>query len=249
MNSNQNQDKNNDLMHLGHFEMKVSDLAFALMRNNLFLIKDLRNPKVHYSMFIIGSKLDFHVTSEAGSENKHVKLFELEIDWDYLFRGIISYMQNNISSIVFQGKITDSKFQELNLEFLSPEMLKEIFQNNFKGKRLTVDENLLFKLEESINSVKFSELENKGVTLGWSSKGYFALSNGTDCFVINFDKLIKIINQNLDLSIRKFNMKYYNLRTMAFWIKIKLLNLNRVTVNYLRRNTKEPKPKASDAKT
>ena len=111
------------------------------------------------------------------------------------------------------------------------------------------DENLLSKLEESINSVKFSELENKGVTLGWSSKGYFALSNGTDCFVFDFDKLIKIIDKNLDLSIRKFNMKYYNLTAMAFWIKIKLLNLNRVTINYSRRNTKDPKPQASDAKT
>ncbi len=248
MNSNQNQDKNNDMMHLGHFEMKVSDLAFASIRNNLFLIKDLRNPKVHYSMFIIGSKLDFHMTSEAGSGNKHVKLCELEIDWDYLFRGIISYMQNNFSSIIFQGKIADSRFRDLNIEFLSPEMLKEIFQNNLKRKRLTIDENLLSRLDEAINSVKLSELENEGVTVGWSSKGYFALTNGTDCFVISFDKLFKIINKNLDLSIRKFNMNYYNLRMIGFWIKIKLLNLNRVTVNYLRRTPKEPNQRQAMAK-
>jgi hypothetical protein len=238
VNSKQNQDKNNEMMRLNHFEMKVADLAFASMRNNLFLIKDLRNPKVHYSMFIIGSKLDFHLTSEAGSKNKHVKLLELEIDWDYFFSGIISYMQNNIDSILFRGKIADSKCKDMNFDFLTPEMIKELFQNNFKGKRLTIDENFLSKLEKSLNNVKFSELENKGITLGWSSKGYLALCDGTDCVVFDFEKLIEIINKNFDLSIRKFYMKYYNLKLIAFWVKIKLLNLNRVTVNYLRRNTK-----------
>jgi hypothetical protein len=233
-------------MNLNPFEMKVADLAFVSMRKNLFLIKDLNNPKVHYSVFFIGSKIDFHMTTEAneaGSKNKHVRLFELEIDWNYLFSGIISYMQNNIGSIVFKTKFADSKWRDLNIEFLSPEMLKEILQNNLKGKRLTVDENLLYKIEESIHNVKFNELANKGVTVGWSPKGYFALSDGTDCLIMNFDKLTKIINKNLELSIRKFNMKYYNLRTIAFWIKIKLLNLNRVTVNYLRENKPTLKPK------
>ena len=57
-------------------EVKVADTIFLKMRNNMVLFKDLTNPKVHYSGFIIGSKFDFHVTQEnqVNSKKKHVQL-------------------------------------------------------------------------------------------------------------------------------------------------------------------------------
>jgi hypothetical protein len=51
-------------------EVKIADAIFLKMQNNMVLFKDLSNPKVHYSCFIIGSKFDFHIARENQADSK-----------------------------------------------------------------------------------------------------------------------------------------------------------------------------------
>jgi hypothetical protein len=87
-------------------EVKIADVIFLKMRNNMVLFKDLSNPQVHYSAFIIGSKFDFHITQEnqVDSKKKHVQLLELEIDWKYLAEKMVQDLKTNLSGMLHRAR-------------------------------------------------------------------------------------------------------------------------------------------------
>ena len=218
-------------------EVKIADAIFLKMRNNMFLFKDLSNPKMHYSAFIIGSKFIFHITKEnqVNTKKKHIDLLELEIDWNYLSQRMVQDLKTNLSGIIYKIKTDDPNWQDMEIEYMSPEMLKEMLQIGFSRKRWNVDEDFFCRLEKSLQYAKLEELSGKSVMLGWSSEGYIVLSDRIDCWIIDIDKLLRIINKNLELSIRKFHLNYYTLGMWKWWIKIKILNLRQNIINHLMR--------------
>ena len=218
-------------------EVKIADAIFLKMRNNMFLFKDLSNPKIHYSAFIIGSKFIFHMTYEnqVDSKNEHVDLLEFEIDWKYLSEKMIQDLKTNLSSIIQKVKTDNPDWQDMEIEYMSPEMLKELLQIGFSRKRWNIDEEFFSRLEESLQYAKFDELSSKNILVGWSSEGYLILSDKIDCWIIDIDKLVRIANKNLELSIRKFHLKYYTFGMLKWWIKIKILNFRQNVINHLMR--------------
>ena len=218
-------------------EVKIADAIFLKMRNNMFLFKDLSNPKMHYSAFIIGSKFIFHITKEnqVNTKKKHIDLLELEIDWNYLSQKMIQDLKTNLSGIIQKVKTDDPNWHDMEIEYISPEMLKEMYQIGFSRKRWNVDEDFFCRLEKSLQYAKLEELSGKSVMLGWSSEGYIVLSDRIDCWIIDIDKLLRIINKNLELSIRKFHLKYYTFGMLKWWIKIKILNFRQNVINHLMR--------------
>lgn len=218
-------------------EVKIADAIFLKVRNNMVLFKDLSKPKIHYSAFIIGSKFDLHITQEnqVDSKKKHVQLLELQIDWKYLFERMAQDLRANLSSIIHEAKTDDPDWQDMEIEYMSPEMLRELLQIGLRRNRWNVNEEFFCKLEESLQYAKLEELSDKGITVGWSSEGFFVISNGADCWVFDIDRLVRIANRNLELSIRRFHMRYYTLGIFTWRIKICLLNLKRIVTDFLRK--------------
>ena len=218
-------------------EVKIADAIFLKMRNNMILFKDLNNPKVHYSAFVIGSKFDFHITQEnqVDSKKKYVQLLEFEIDWKYLTERMVQDLKVNLSGILHRVKINDPKWQDMEIEYMSPNMFKEMLQLGFNRHRWNVDEQFFERLESSLQYSKLEELTDKFITVGWSPEGYFVISNGTDCWILDMDKLMKIAIRNFELSIRKFHMNYYTLGLVKWRIKICLMNVNRAVSDFLRK--------------
>jgi hypothetical protein len=219
------------------FEIKVADAIFLKMRNNMVLFKDLSKPNVHYSAFMYGSTFDLHITQEnqVDAKKKHVQLLEPQIDWKFLLERMAQDLKANLSGILQKAKTNDPYWQDMEIEYISPEMLKELLKVGLDRNRWNVDEGFFGKLEKSLQYAKLNELADRSIILGWSSEGFLVLSNGIDCWLLDFEKLFKIINKNFELSIRKFRLKYYTSGTIAWQIRIGLLNLNRITVNHLRR--------------
>ena len=218
-------------------EIKIADAIFLKIKKNMFLIKDLSNPKIHYSAFMIGSNFDLHITAENESDpkKKHTQLVRLQVDWEFLLENLVNDIKNNLNSIFQHVKTSDPVWQDMEIKYISTENLEKILQIVFGRKRWNVDETFFDKFSEALQDTKFKELTDKGITLGLSSEGFLVLSDGTDCFILNIDKLLTTGNKYLELAIRKFDLKYYTLGTVTWWIKIKLLNLRRNVINHLMR--------------
>ena len=79
----------------------------------MFLIKDLDNPKIHYSVFLIDSTFDFHITleNEADSKKKHIQLIRMQIDWKFLIEKLVSEIRDNLNIIFQHVKINDPEWQ------------------------------------------------------------------------------------------------------------------------------------------
>ena len=101
-------------------EIKIADAIFVKVKNNMMLFKDLNTKKVHFSVFMIGSIIDFHLTleDEHNSKKKHIKLLELQIDWDYLLDQIIREVIEHRHLIFRETKIDDPELQELEIDLL-----------------------------------------------------------------------------------------------------------------------------------
>jgi hypothetical protein len=56
------------------------------MQKNMMLVKDLSKGNVHFSVFIVGPMIDFHLTQEPkdGVKKEHVQLLRLQFDWSFL---------------------------------------------------------------------------------------------------------------------------------------------------------------------
>jgi len=218
-------------------KMKIADALLIVMQKNMMLFKDLSKNNVHFSVFIIGSMIDCHVTLEPkGSvKKKHVQLFKLQFDWRFLIERMIQDVLANWNSIFQRVKINDPEWQNLEVEFIPIQLLIELLSPIQRRHRWNVDVDFLDKFEKSIQHVKLKELANYGLIIGTSPEGYLILSNGADCWLLDQNSLSKKMEKNLELSIRNIHLKYYTLRLVILCIKIRLLNLNRIAVTYLRK--------------
>lgn len=213
-------------------ELKLADVMFFTMRKNLMLFKDLGKKHVHYSFFINGSLIDCHQTLET--EKKHIPLFTLEFDWQFLLKKVSEEVVANWRSIFQIIKVDDPKWENLEVEFIPMQVLMELLSPIVKGVRWNVDLESLNRLEQSLAYARLKELANYGVTIGTGS-GYLVISNGTECFLFDTDKMSKIIEKNFELSIRKIYLKHYTPGSTLWYVKIRLLNLIHSTIRHLRK--------------
>jgi hypothetical protein len=141
----------------------------------------------------------------------------------------------NLNSVFQKVKISDPELQDLQLEFIPIQELIELVSPIHKGHKWNVDVDFLGRFEKSIRHSKLKELHNCGFVIGTSPEGYLILSNGDYCWLFDQNSLSKSMEKNLKLSIRKLHLKYYTLGTLALLIKIRLLNVNRIAIDFLRK--------------
>jgi hypothetical protein len=231
-----NPDELNKTTFVKPLEVKLADVFFFKIGKNLMLVKFLPKNNVHFSVFFNGPMVDFHVTleSEKDPTKKHSKLLEMQFDWQFLIERMAQELWTNHYSIFQRATTNDPEWQDLKVEFISLQRFAELVSQIRKRNRWNANTNFLDKLEKSIQYANLGELTNCGFIIGTSPEGYFVLSNGTDCWILDQNKLSKIIDRNLELSIRRIHLKYYVLRSVFWCVKIRLLNLNRIAVDYLR---------------
>ena len=208
-------------------EIKLADVMFLAIRKHLMVFKDLTTSRyIHYTFVITESMIDVHKTLE--DQDRHIPLLEIQFDWQFLMERVIQEISANWKSLFRIIKVTDSKWKELDIEYIPTPMLMQLLSPLMKGGRWNCDIEFLEKLEQSITYAKLEDLANSGFVIGTASHGrdeYLVISNGTGCFLLNLGKISHIIEKNFELSIRKIQLKHYTLSSIFWYIKIKLLNL------------------------
>ena len=218
-------------------EIKLADVLFFAMRKNLMLFKDLGKQRVHYSLFINKSMIDFHETLEV--EGRHIPLAKIEFDWQFLLNRVMEKIQADWKSIFQIVKTNDPRWEDLEIEFIPVKVLMELLSPMMKGARWNVDVKFLEKLESSLGSSRLEELADCGLIIGTGS-GYLVISNGTECFLFDTDKMSKIFDKSFELSIRKIHLSHLTPRSVFWYFRIRLLILINSAIRHLARasNTK-----------
>lgn len=222
-------------------EVKIADAFFLKMNKNTFLIKDLKNPKVHYYIYFKGSTLNCHVTIENRiyAKKKHINLLDIQIDLDSLFKKIaLDILAGFKSTTLYTTTLNNPKLKDLKIRCVNIETFDSIVKNYSNLKRVNIEESLLKKFDESVHNIKVSDLAGKGVIFGQSKDGTIILSDGiSKCIVLNLSKIMKIVEKNLEMSIRKVSFRFLTLRTLIWITKIRLLNLNRIITSCINGKT------------
>jgi hypothetical protein len=232
-----NQEPLNQVPKFNPVEIKIADALFVKFRKNMLLFKDLTGANFHYSLFSYGSTLDMHLTYEKtfGNMKKHVQIVKMQIDWPFLLDKVAEDLTTNLNSFWKKTRVDDPEFKDIDVEFISPEMLDSLLRNAAGQNRWNVDEDFFAQLEGSLEYLKLSEIAGKGAKLGWSSDGCFVISNGVECWILNTDRILRLLRKCLEQSIRKIELKYYTIGTITWWAKIRLLNLRRNSIEWLSR--------------
>ena len=215
-------------------EIKLVDVLFLAMRKNLMLFKDLGDEHVHYSIFIRGSLIDFHKTLE--DQHRHIRLAEIEFDWQFLMGRITQEMRGNLRSIFQAVKTDDPQWADLEVEFIPAKALTELLSPLTKGVRWNIDEKFAEKLETSIARSRLGELTDCGLIIGTGS-GYLVISNGTECFLFDTDRMSKIFEKSLEWSIRKVRLSHFTPSSMLWYVKTRLLILINSAIRHVRKLT------------
>jgi hypothetical protein len=66
-------------------------------------------------------------------------------------------MRANLSDIFQNVKTEDPIWQDMEIEYMSPEMLEELLQMGFRGHRWNINEQIFDKLEESLQYAKLKD--------------------------------------------------------------------------------------------
>ena len=216
-------------------EVKIADTIFILFRKNMLLIKALNIEKVHFSMFIIGPIFDFHLTleNERDPKKKHIKLLQLQLDIEFLLEQIIREVVKHGHTIFRVTKIDDPELQDLEIDIHQTQLLMKLFEKMNNKKRVNIDYEFLNKLDSS-QPVKISDITENG-WIGWTSDEQIIFSDGKKVGLLNFALITDIADKLIEHSIRKITLKYYTPKLLIWWTKIKLLNINRTVVNFLRK--------------
>ncbi len=213
-------------------EIKLADVLFFAMRKNLMLFKDLGKQRVHYSLFINKSMIDFHETLEV--EGRHIPLAKIEFDWQFLLNRVIEKIKADWRSIFQIVKLDDPRREDLEIEFISLQVLMELLSPMMKGARWNVDVESLEKLESSLSCSKLGDLAGYGMIVGTGS-GYLVLANGVECFLFDMDRMSKIIDKSFELSIRSIYLRHHSLGSILWYVKIRLLILIHSAITYFRK--------------
>jgi len=202
------------------YEIRLSDVMFLSVRNNLMLFKDLGKKQVHYSMFVYGSTIDIHKTLEA--QDKHTQLIMIEIDWQFLMKRVNQEVRAKWKSIFQEVRITDPEWSDLEIDFIPLKQLMEFFPAVTKRIKLNLDAEFLGRIEQTVKHSRLEEMDDYDFTVGTGS-GYFVFTYGTQCFLFDYIKMSEIIEKSFDLSIRKISLGQYTLSLLLWYVKIRLL--------------------------
>ncbi|MCJ7759920.1 hypothetical protein MUP59_02100 [Candidatus Bathyarchaeota archaeon] len=201
-------------------EIKLADVLFFAVRKNLMFFKDLGNEHIHYSIFIRGSLIDFHKTFE--DEHRHIPLAEIEFDWQFLMGRIFQEMRDNWRAIFQIVKTDDPQWADLEVEAIPVQVLMELLAPLVKGVRWNVDEKFLEKLESSVCCSRLGELSDGGLIIGTGS-GFLFMSNGTECVLLDTDKISKIFEKSLESSVRKIRLNHFTPSSLIWYFRMRLL--------------------------
>jgi hypothetical protein len=216
-------------------EIKIAEALFLKFSKNMILIKELSKQKIHYSAFIIGSKIDFHLTleDEKDPEKRHISLIEIQMDFEYLLEQIAREMIDKRQEIFQITTIDDPKIQKLKINIFQSEFLAKFFGTMAKKNRLNFDHEFLTEIDskQSKKIIKITELRG----IGFADNGQVIFSNGKECMLLNFTKILNNIDKMIDHSIMKIKVKYFTLSSLIWLIKIRLISINRSVVSFLRK--------------
>jgi hypothetical protein len=201
----------------------LADALFFLWRKDLILFKDLGMRNIHYSVFTYGSTIDIHQTFE-GQVKTHIPLAKIELDWQFLLNRMNQEIGANWGSICRTIKCEDPRWEDLEIEFLPIQVLPELLRLWRQGVRWNVNTESLQKLESSVVCSRLGDLADRGNVFGAGS-GYLVLSNGTDCSLFDTDRMGKIIEKSIAMSVRKILLRNYTLSLMLWCAKIRLYHL------------------------
>jgi hypothetical protein len=216
-------------------EMKLADVLFFAVRKHLIVFKDLTASKhVHYTMVMKGSLLDLHETLE--DQGKHIPLAKIEFDWHFPMNRITHEIGADWKSLFRMVKTNDPTWEDLEIEFIPIQALNELLSPVVKGVRWNIDVEFLETLEQSLGYARLGELTKYGFIIGMGS-GYLVLSNGTECFLFDMDRMSSIVEESFELSIRKIDLKHYTLSALLWCAKIRLLNIVHSTIMQIRKLT------------
>jgi hypothetical protein len=204
-------------------EMKLPDVLFLAMRKHLIIFKDLAASKyIHYTMFMNGSLIDFHETFE--DQDKHVPLLKIEFDSQFFLKRVSDQISEAKKTIFQTIKANDQRWMDLEIEVIHPQKLKELLSPLIDGAKYNINLEFLEKLERSMKNTRLGEITDCDLIMGIGS-GYLVIGNRTECLLLDLDKVSKIIEKSFNSSIKKIYLKHYTLRTIFWYIKIKLLIL------------------------
>jgi hypothetical protein len=213
-------------------EVRLADVLFIAIRKHLMVFKDLTASRhVHYTMVMTGSLIGFHKTLE--DQDKHIHFVEIEFDWQFLIRSISQQMVSNWKSIFQVVKAQDPRWSDLEIEFIPIQAASELFSGLTKGAKVNIDEKFLDNLEKSLISSRLGELTDRGLIIGTGS-GYLVVSNGTESFMFDTDKLDKLFERSFQASIRKIRLRHFTPSLMLLCLRIRLLVLINSAIRYLR---------------
>ena len=230
-------DEHNITLSPKPLEVKLADVLFIAVRKHLIVFKDLTASKhIHYTMVMNGSLIDFHKTLE--DQGRHIPLAKIQFNWQSLMEGVIQEIRASWQSIFQTVKTNDPKWEDLEIEFIPIQVLTTLLQPIMKGARWNVDLEFLEKLENSTEYARLGEMANYGLIIGTASQRkaeYLVLSNGTDCFLFDINKMSEIIEKSFERSIRKIHLNHYTLGSLLFYVKIRLLNFVNSAIKHLKK--------------
>jgi len=212
-------------------EIKLADVLFFAIRKNLMLFKDLGDKHVHYSVFFRGSLIDFHKTLE--DQDRHIPMVEIEFDWQSLMRRAIEEIRADWRSIFNIVRTNDPRWEDLEVDFIPVQVLMDLLSPVIKRVRWNVDAKFLEKLDSSLGYSRLGGLSNCGMIIG-TGLGYLAISNGTECFLFDIDKMSKIVEKSFELSIRKIRLSHFTPSSIFRYVRIRLPILINGAIRYLR---------------
>jgi hypothetical protein len=181
-------------------QIKIADQLF--LRFNLpkkhFQVTDLTEKYAHYSLWLYGYTVDFHKTLNPHHDHpkQQIPIFKRQLDLDILMQRVVQELAGKNSPFQI-GKADDSRWRDLDIEFVPTSTLTELMPTLVKGQRLNFSKDFLAKFEELMRYAKLKELTDCPVFMGKASEDQYVVTNGTDCMVCDIDLLSKTIERNL----------------------------------------------------
>jgi hypothetical protein len=172
------------------------------MRFNLpkkhYQVTDLTEKYAHYSLWSYGSTVDLHKTINPhdGIPKQHIPIFKRQLDLDILMQRVLHEFTGKNSPLQI-GKTDDSRWRDLDIEYIPTSTIMGLLPTLVKGQRLNFSKDFLAKLEKAFQNAKLKELIDTPILLGKSSEGHYVVNSGTDCFVWDTDLLSETLERNL----------------------------------------------------
>jgi hypothetical protein len=185
-------------------KIKVADVFLIVVRENHIQVTDLSERNAHYSAWFYGSTFDFHKTIEPHSvfPKRQIPILKKELNLPLLTERIAQDLCDNRNPLARITRTNSPEWKDLEFQFIPITELKELFSNVVKGNRWTFGMDFFDNFESAFRYAKLRELSESSPVMGWSSEGFFTLSYGKNCVLVNTNKVSESFEKNLQLSPR-----------------------------------------------